>query len=104
MYLSFAGPSKKLTIVVSDNSRSCNVGGHEYQLGSPFSFMVSCTKYICDCHSDGSWECSGEEIDEGTCEPDGEREPAIDENRTVHQSVAERSELIEINQENTYSR
>ena len=90
-YFYFAGPSKKLTIVISDNLRSCNVKGREYPLGRHFSFMDGCIKYNCNCHLNGSWECSARQTSD-TCRPDYDRESTIDENRTVYQSISERSE------------
>lgn len=52
-----SGPSKKMTIIISDNMISCVANGNEYPLGHPFSFVYRCIKYNCKCYSDGSWEC-----------------------------------------------
>lgn len=55
--LFYAGPSKSMKIIISDNVRACVANGNEYPLGHPFSFVDRCFKYNCECHSNGSWEC-----------------------------------------------
>ena len=58
------GPGKKMTIVMSDNLRACVARGNEYPLGHPFTFTEGCFEYRCQCHVDGSWECSSDEAED----------------------------------------
>lgn len=70
-----------MTIIVSDDVRSCVINGSEYPLGLPFSFMDKCIKYNCECHSDGSLECPADKA-EDTCEYDRDRQPIPDRDYT----------------------
>ena len=84
----FSGPSKKMTVIVSDNVRSCVARGVEYPLGRPFSFMDGCIRYDCDCHYDGSWECPADRA-EDTCQHGRDRQPTTDRNRTTETTRSE---------------
>ena len=88
------GPSKKMTIIVNDNVRSCSARGKEYPLGRSFSFMDGCYRYNCECHSDGSWECPGDRA-ENTCTPDEDRDLTPDYDRTSVHVPSNRSEFYD---------
>ena len=75
-----------MTIIVSDNVRSCVAKGVEYTLGRPFSFMDGCIRYNCECHDDGSWECPAERA-EDTCQHGRDRQPTVDRNRTTTETT-----------------
>ena len=70
-----------MTIIVSDNVRSCVARGVEYPLGRSFSFMDGCIRYNCECHSDGSWECPADRA-EDTCQHGRDRQPTVDRDHT----------------------
>lgn len=99
-FLSFlVGPSKSMTIIVSDHLRSCNAKGNDYPLGLPFSFMEGCIRYNCECHIDGSWECPADKADD-TCEFDWNKEPTPNRHRTT--DVNTRSECFSDKQKKLY--
>ena len=77
-----------MTIIVSDNVRSCVARGNEYPLGRQFSFMDGCIRYNCECHSDGSWECPADRA-EDTCR---DRQPTTDRDPTRTETT--RSEYL----------
>ena len=91
IYLFLSGPSKKMTIIVSDNARACVARGIEYTLGRPFSFMDGCFRYNCQCHSDGSWECPADRA-EDVCQHGRDREETSRGNRIRVQTPTQRSE------------
>ena len=70
-----------MTVIVSDNVRSCVARGVEYNLGRPFSFMDGCIRYNCECHDDGSWECPADRA-EDICQHGRDRQPTVDYNHT----------------------
>ena len=85
-----------MTIIVSDNVRSCVARGVEYTLGRPFSFMDGCIRYNCECHDDGSWECPADRA-EDTCQHGRDRQqPTTDHDPTGREPTKSEWQLDQI--------
>ncbi|XP_029648016.2 uncharacterized protein LOC115222051 isoform X2 [Octopus sinensis] len=65
---------QSVVLNIGQTLSSCVANGQEYPLNKPFTFTDNCYRYVCMCHSNGSWECPGERA-EYSCPQTPSQEP-----------------------------
>ncbi|GAB1605393.1 hypothetical protein Ahia01_000821300 [Argonauta hians] len=50
---------QSVVLNIGESVSSCNVYGTKHPLNHPFTFTDQCYRYVCQCYTNGSWECPG---------------------------------------------